>query len=476
MILGYPAPTLIGYGDESSSATEFERIVDRIKRTRNYLIQSKVVKDGDIILLVDGEDVFFQLPPHVLLKRYQNVLRNHNQRLLKKYGMAVVESPVPGSPHELVEKYTQRVLFGASKKCYSGLEEDAGCISVPQSSLPPDVYGWKTDNYADGHLNRPRWLDPGVVIGQAADLRLIYDEALQLLEQRHKKLDQGHALTHMFGRQEVVRELERRHTASAGTEWLYRLLGISDAGNLTGVSLRLERGHRYEYGVGVDYESQLFFSQFMSRNDVEWIKYDNYTKTAAFQGEHGVPRESRLLLPTDIAALSNPFNQSRFARDNTTLPRWNATLDKLPNPNERSWHNIPLMTNPHSASVPVLVHLNGDPKLRNTWWEQMWFFPWARALLRKYIRDSRGFDAAQSALLGGREWWDMRGGRGGVWTEDESWLTLSEVCEGQERDLFDDGLGPWAKENGDPDKPRYNRFGNLIYGKQKEYFEYPDID
>jgi hypothetical protein len=111
------------------------------------------------------------------------------------------------------------------------------------------------------------------------------------------------------------------------------------------------------------------------------------------------------------------------------------------------------MTNPHSVSVPVLVHLNGDPKLRNTWWEKMWFFPWARALLRRYVRSAHDFDAAQSALLGGQDWWDMRGGRGGLWTDD-------------------DDLGPWAKENGDPEVPIYNQFGNLIKGKEKEEDDY----
>ncbi|KAJ5574081.1 uncharacterized protein N7459_008508 [Penicillium hispanicum] len=468
MILGYPPPTLIGYDYETPGATEFERVVDRIKRTRDYLKDSKIVKDRDIVLLVDSEDVFFQLPPHVLVKRYQEIVRKNNQKLLKKYGLVAVEGPTPGSPPEMVQKYSQRVLFGASKKCYSGLESDAGCVSVPQSSLPPDVYGWKTDIDPDGHLNRPRWLNPGAVIGQAADLRLIYDEALRLLEQQHRKHGDYQALTQMFGRQEVVRELERRRTTSAAREWLYRFVGISDAINISGISLRLETGHRYEYGIGVDYESQLFFNQVMSRDDVGWIEFGNYTHAANMQGSFHVPRETRLLLPTDIAALPNPFNQTHFGLENTTRPVWNATLDKLPHPSERSWHNLPLMTNPYSASVPVMAHMNGDPKLRNGWWENMWYFPWARALARKYVRGSHGFDAAQSSLLGGQEWWDMRGGRGGVWTGDSNWLTLAEVCEGQERDLFDDNLGPWGKENEDPDEPLYNQFGTLISGKEKE--------
>lgn len=471
MILGYPPPVLVGYGHENPGATEFERVVDRITRMRDYLQNSKTVQDRDFVLVVDALDVFFQLPPQVLVSRFQDILRKNNLKLQKKYGFATVQNIHGGRP-DLVQKYSQRVLFGASKICYSGLKDDPGCASVPESSLPPDVYGWKTDAYKDGHLNRPRWLNPGAVIGQAADLRLIYDEALRLLEQRHKKHGDYQALTQMFGRQEVVRELERRRTVSGVKERFYRFLGISDATNITGISVRLETGHRYEYGIGVDYESQLFFNQIKSRNDVEWVKYNNITKLERLQGSFGVPRESRLLLPDDIAALPNPFNQTRFAKEQTTKPMWNATLDKLPSPKERSWYSVPLMVNAHSAAIPVLAHLNGDSKLRSPWWEKMWFHQWARALLRKYVRSSHGFDAAQSALLGGQDRWDRRGGRGGIWTDEESWVSLSDVCEGQEQNLFDDDLGPWAKENGDPDEPVYNQFGNLIYGKEPEFPEF----
>ncbi|KAJ5092938.1 hypothetical protein N7456_008799 [Penicillium angulare] len=473
MILGYPPPTLVGYGHEKPGATELERMVDRITRMRNYLKESKMVKNHDIVLAIDADDIFFQLPPRVLVTRFQEILRKNNQKLLKKYGAVKVESSIPGSPPEIVQKYSQRVLFGASKICYSALEEDAGCVSVPHSSLPPDVYGWKTDDYPDGelvdaHMNRPRYLNPGAVIGQAADLRIIYDEALRILQQRNKKHGDYQALTQIYGRQEVIRELERRRTVNNAKEWLYKLIGIDEPTNITSISVRLETGHRYEYGIGLDYESQLFFNQIYSRGDVEFIKYNDINKTSQFQGQHHVPREHRLLLPDDIAALPNPYNQSRFAKDQTTHPLWNATLDKLPNPEGHSWHNAPLMTNAHSASVPVLAHLNGDHKLRNEWWEKMWFFPYARALLRRYMRSSHGFDAAQSSLLGGQNWWNTRGGRGGVWTDDENWVTYSDVCEGQERDLFDDDLGLWAKENGDPDEPVYNQFGNLLYGKEPE--------
>ncbi|KAJ5103568.1 hypothetical protein N7532_004097 [Penicillium argentinense] len=468
MILGYPPATVVGYGHEKPGATEFERMVQRITRVRNYLRDSKTVKPHDFVLVVDSLDTFFQLPPQVLVQRFQEILRENNRKLQKKYGDVELPPLKPGASPEVIQKYSQRVLFGASKICPSEMKDDPGCVSVPQSSLPPDVYGWFTDEARDGHKNRPRWLNPGAVIGQAADLKIIYDEVLRLVEQRHKKYGDYLALTQMYGRQEVVRELERRRTANSAQEWLYSLIGISDASNLTGISVKLETGHRYEYGIGVDYKSELFFNQIMARNDVGWLKFDNVTRSAAFQASFGVPRETRMLLPPDIESLPNPFNTSRLAKHQTSIPTWNLTLDKLPSPHDHGWGNLPLLTNAHSASVPVLAHMNGDSKLRNTWWEKMWFFPWARALLRKYVRDSQGFEAAQSALLGGQEWWDMRGGRGGLWTDDANWITLSEICEGQERDLFDDDLGPWSKENGDPDEPVYNQFGKLTHGKGQE--------
>jgi hypothetical protein len=141
---------------------------------------------------------------------------------------------------------------------------------------------------------------------------------------------------------------------------------------------------------------------------------------------------------------------------------------------------MPLLTNIHSASVPALIHLDEEKPLkddkawpvkhperltRDTWWYNMWYQPWARALLRKYMRSPTGFDAAQSALLGGQDWWDMRGGKGGVWTDKGEWLDYAEVCTGFEKEVFDDDLGQWGHEGGDPDEPVYNQFGKLVKGK-----------
>ncbi|KAA8646446.1 hypothetical protein EYZ11_000268 [Aspergillus tanneri] len=468
MILNYPPPTLVSYGkDLPKGSRDYDTMVDRVSSIYKFLAYTPHIQDSDFVLIADGtNDFFFQLPPELMIQRFQSLLRDNNAKLRDKYGLVTVERP--SGPPETVQKYSQRVLFSASKACLPILSNDAGCVSVPQSSLPPDAYGWKTDVHSEGHLNRPRWIKPGAAIGQVADLKPIYAELMRYAEQHRNVRGDYVALTQLFGRQEYVRELERRRTSSSVREWLYHLIGISDATNITKMRPRLETGQRYEYGIGLDYESRLFFNMLNSQKDVEWLQYNNISKTSAVQMQHGVPRERRLLLPADLASekLKNPFTQPKFGKNEWVNPPLNGTLDTLPSTRNHSWRNIPLMTNVHSANVPALVHLDGDPMLRDTWWSKMWYYKWARALLRKSMRAPTGFDAAQSALLGGQDWWDLRGGRGGLWTDKGEWIDYAEVCTGYERDLFNDDQGTWGKESGDSsEEPIYNQFGNLVKGK-----------
>lgn len=469
MILNYPPPTLVSYNKQlADGSTEYDEMVDRVAGIYNFLEHARDVHDDDFVLILDGLDFFFQLPPEVMIRRFQNLLKENNAKLREKYGFVTVENPHQEGVSETVQKYTQRVLFGASKQCFPNLDRDAGCVSVPQSSLPPDAYGYKTDIHPDGHLNRPRWINPSTVMGQVADLKLIYAQVLESVQQRRNRTGDHLTLTQIYGRQEYIRELERRRTSNSFKEWLYNQIGISDASNTTGVRLRLEAGRRYEYGIGLDYKSDLFFNMFNSKHDIEWLPYHNISKTSTAQAKHGVPRERRLLLPPDLAKdIENPFVQPESDSEDTITPPFNETIDALPNPRNHSWHNLSLLTNIHSAAVPALVHLDGDPSLRDMWWSKMWYHPWARALLRKHTRSRNGFTAAQDALLGGQEWWDMRGGRGGVWTDRGEWIDYPDLCNGFERDVFNDGFGPWGSEVGATNaEPVYNQFGRLIKGKE----------
>lgn len=475
MILNYPPPTLVGYGRPipEDSNSRHEVIVEKVKGIYNYLDSSSHVHDEDFVLILDGVDFLFQLPPEIMIRRFQDLLGEKNAKLRKKYGLAAMDTSFrPDALPEVVQKYSQRVLFGAGKTCLQSFNMtlDPGCVTVPDSDLPPDVYGWTTDISSNAGSHRARWLQPGTAMGQVADLKLIYGQVLQFMEQK-KSANRSHhvALTRMYGRQEYVRELERQRTTNRFMDWVYRTIGISDAANITSaIPPTLHPGSRYEYGIGVDSQSRIFFNMGYSHQDMEWLHYNNITKTSSVQMEHGVPREHRLLLPPDLHTdrLLNPFYHPNLTKDEVTNPPYNDTLDAMPNSKTRSWHNLPLLTNVRAPSVPALIHTDGDRLAHDRWWLNMWYQPWARALLRKYMRTPLGFDAAQSALLGGQEWWDLRGGKGGVWTDQGEWLGYGEVCRGFERDVFEDGYGAWGKEDGSEDGPVYNQFGSVIKGNE----------
>lgn len=521
MILGYPAPTLIEYGRKlPRNATRYDYMVDRIRGIYNYLENSKNVRSHDFVLIVDGLNTLFQLPPEVTVARYQNILRDNNRRLLKKYGYASMDGRVKdGAQPEIVQKYSQRVLFGALKECIpspGNITLEMSCLPLPESSLPPDIYGWDTDTHEDREYHRPRFLDPSVMMGQAADLKLIYAAILRFVE-RYTRSYWGDvlALTRIYGGQEYVRELERRRTASPVKEWLYTQIGISDATNLSSAQLPLKQGERYEYGIGLDYESNIVFNTLRSASDVVFFDYNNVTKSSSAQMNHGVPRERRLLLPTDLSEenIDSPFSTDDHQPPSPTTTKkplapgaesetqyksttpathdsesgtkyqlqYKSKLDALPNSHLYSWGDLPLVTNVYAATVPVIIQINqGKPKSsQDSWWSYMWFSPWTRALLRKYTRSSRSQSASQSSLLGGQDWWDTRGGAGGVWTSNEEWIDYGDLCGGYEEDVFADGYGAWGREGedygsitgggggGGSDKPVYNQWGHLVKGKEK---------
>lgn len=74
---------------------------------------------------------------------------------------------VQETPAELLAKFESLgtgILFAADKVCWPEGQTPT-CLDVPDSTLPHDVYGNVTDT--DFPLNRPRWLNSGVVFGRA---------------------------------------------------------------------------------------------------------------------------------------------------------------------------------------------------------------------------------------------------------------------------------------------------------------------
>lgn len=437
-----------------------------------FLNDDKKVQDDDLVLIVDGYDVWFQLPPEVLIERYHMVTREANERLRRRYGTVIHEKSSGNDETELVQKYTQKVLFAADKICWPNRPEDPACTALPYSTLPKNIYGTETDNDPNSILARPRFLNSGTVMGPVAEVRRLYDYAVKKVEERGGEIigDQF-VFSEILGEQEYQREIQRKSSQGTGgrwLEWISDALGTSESplsANVTIKNMTAMPGQNYEFSVGLDYESTLFQTMTHSRNDIEYIIYNDSTLLTHIQEEHPSLWSRPLALPVDMQRAKPPFsygprNDSDDRKDRILLP-FSPQLDDINQ--EPSWYEVPLATNLFASSIPSLLHFNGDTKdLIQEWWSSMWYSPSARALLRRYIRSSQGAAAAKSAAEGGLDWWDMRGGQGGVWTDMGTWMSWGEVCAKTEDKVFADGKGVWGKEDG---KGKVvNDFGKVISG------------
>ena len=477
-ILGYPAPTLINWGLESKDGKIFKASAShtaKIKGVFDFLSDKTKTKDDDMVLIVDGYDVWFQLPPSIMIQRFNDWVENADAELLRRYGM-ISEDQNGDSIPERVPRYQQRVIFGADKLCWPNPHEDPACTAVPYSVLPKDIYGADTDKLPNSLHNRPRWLNSGNVMGRVKDVRKVYDAALKKVEKGSGGLGDQYVFAAIFGEQEFQRETQRREN-EGWLDYLTDALGTSAsplAANVTMNNMTTVPGQRYEFGIGLDYRSSLFQTMTHSVDDVDFIYYNTSTDLLSKSRHHSLP----LYLPKDLQAANSPLsyaspgNHSRESdpkRKGLLLP-YSPKLDSLPDQNtgnaEITWRGVPLATNTYSSSIPALLHINGDKSLLKSWWPKIWFHPYGRALLRRFIRSTQTVEAAEAAEQGGVNWWDMRGGRGGVWTDKATWMPWHEVCSGVEDALFDDGKGVFGKEEGD--QRRVNSFGKVLIGEPDE--------
>lgn len=467
MVLDYPPPTLIKTEGWNSSIATIDR----------YLSSSGKFNDDDVVLIVDESDAWFQLPPDLLIQRFYGMLREKNKKLRWRYG----KQRRTNGDKESVQMYSERIIFGADKVCHTNSTYDAACAAVPHSTLMPDIYGPDTDEWnptdvygLDLEIDesrivsnfRPRWPSAGATMGLMGDLKLLYHRAAELTAGSYENTTEQVILEKIFGEQEYVREMYRLTKARG---WLARWgesLGILDTVDVSNVTLPIVQGRRYDYGMGLDYKSDLFFTMYHTGNDQAWLEYDDVETLSEIQRRHGVPREHRLLLPNDMADLPSPFTQQNNTKPLSFTPFETQHVDYLPHPVNASWDNIRLATNVRTGSVPAVLHFN-HTLVQNTaaWWPAMWFHPHSRALLRKYIRSTQEPNAVASSLQGGSDAWDTRGGRGGVWNNQNEWKGWAEVCKGYEGMVFRDQLGPWGHENGGGhESPVYNQWGMLISG------------
>jgi len=408
--------------------------IQKVSGIKDYLNKLPAENDDDLVLIIDGFDVWMQLRPEVMIERYYAINQAANERIIRTYGK------------DQAQKYDMRqtVVWGADKKCFPQKPNAPACYAVPNSTLAADIYGPKTDDKSLSEditkvtwiARRPRWLNSGTVMGPVKELRPIF-EAAYAKYKRHNDGDRDQFyFGELFGEQEWYR-LNRTSTDMSDTSLQARITEpILKNENPKDVPSDAQT----ELHMGLDYENQLFHTNTFSKDDNDWIVYNGTTDIAAMLETHKIDGTFSADLPQDILNSRLPF----------TMPDSFNTTDKP----VITWRDVPLATNLRSRSVPAIVHINGDKVFLFHWWRNMWFQPYAKFLMDKvvqqqehmqvpvavYNRESSGHFVKVPDVDG---WWKSPNEAASFFTSASQRLGWDRICKAHDAMVLAKGSTPW---------------------------------
>ena len=347
-ITGYPNPILLGWqGHGQYNGSESHLF--KISETLAYLNGLPPSADNDLVLVLDAYDIWLQLRPDVLIKRYHTAIEKANARL-KREG-------IHGIDHAgAIIK--QRILFGPDKTCWPDDERRAACWAAPNSTLAGHVFGPATDSWMVP--NRPRWLNSGTIMGPAQDMRAMFAATMNMVR---RKYDEGfefrnsdkYYFQEMWAEQEIGRSMRRDGKVEAPLV----------KGDVRGSIPDIPRGIRTEFHVALDYESDIFQTSMAYIEYLTWMSFNH--RTPLFNQASGNTRRiDQMVLSEDIESSLPPFG---LYKSNTRLPM------------EKTWADMMLGTNMITQQVFPVWHMTGDKSYRTRWWPRMWFHPHTEVLL-----------------------------------------------------------------------------------------------
>lgn len=452
-ILNYPAPVIVNWNEtfDDDRFLAGGSHLAKITGIGRYLATLDTSKDEDLVLTVDGFDIWFQLRPQTLLDRYYAINAKANKRFANELGEAASKYDIK-----------QEIVFSSQKRCWPWTENDPPCYAVPESSLPKDIFGPLTDTDIGFEENpyikfRPRFLNSGVIVGPVRAMRKMFAQAEKLLRDDEYETNVGsdqYVFGHILGDQSIWREAMRRDTLTKAQRAAEKLVDTNPKsrvnfpdGHITEVRQKAkgQDDGRFEFGIGIDYESVLGLPTVFSETDTAWLTFHNKDQMHKAEQQVGIlPGQSRLdELAKDIAS--------------TVPPYW--TFNEEPDlPRELQWDDVELFTNLWTGNVPAIVHHNAhrdnSKALRETWWDRLWSQKYARTLYDAWIYEpivpiaNSGPDQDSR-----REWWPAERWKGGGRTgwmkhgegeeETREWVRFDDICKDDHEELFRDGKGPW---------------------------------
>lgn len=351
--LGYPPPVLVNWkknfhtekaGIGPSHLAKASGTLDFLHwATSNDTDEADRLGDDDLVVMMDALDIWFQLPPAVLLTRYYGIVQSATDRLAKASGYRA--------------SWMRQTIVGAAQKGCMGPRDDYSnlhCDILPDSTLPHDVYGFWTDFAPFGwKWARPRYVNSGSFMGPVGDMKRYFSRVKEKMD-KHALMgeelggDQG-VFSEVYGEQEV---------------WRMRVVAHHQSGNKASEKSATAVGGSFDYHLTLDYAQELFYPTGYSENDGGLEVLDEDGEAVPM----GIPRDIQET-PSPLKALAEVSSQ------------------------DVAWGKMSLFVDFWTASIPVAIHHNawrhGLKHRRETWWDRMWFFPYLRRLLEAHTDPRR---------------------------------------------------------------------------------------
>ena len=402
------------------------KYIGKVDAIKTYLESFPPEQESDLVMIVDGFDVWFQLPPDVIIRRYHAMLEVQNKRLASRFGSGTRRR------HDI----RQTIIFGADKLCWP---EDDGrrvaCWAAPQSTMPLYSYGPYNDTdleaaRKDPYHSRPRWLNPGSVIGPAKDLRALYQAISDMVHSEdHSEADQWY-YAKMFGIQEYSRIMLEPHPS----------LPPENA-----ASPEIQPGQPTEFHIGLDYENSMFQTIGYDDPYLTWWQHDG-SLDAARPKQSPIKSHLQFKLDDDVGTARRPFEAMHGLRRSAFNEKYQEVLRNAGQPDFKMWRHLPMATNVITRHIFAVMHFTFEKDYRETWWQKMWFYPYARDLYR--VSSEQSNDPVYAKDINGRRWFNALepvvphettangGRRDGAWTDKGEWQSFNALCDAHDEFLF----------------------------------------
>ncbi|TQV97755.1 hypothetical protein IF1G_03498 [Cordyceps javanica] len=396
--LGYPLPILLNWKGEfnrpgwhlaGSHIAKLESLHAAIEAL--LADPNDIAHDDDLAVLVDSYDIWFQLPPSVLIRRYHQINKEADRRIRKQWQDTWGDHdnfPIPPPK--------QNILVTSAKDCHPGPQSgsDPHYDHWPQSPMPEFMYGPGTDKVSGPLFDsarkyrkvRPRCVNSGMIMGTMGALRAALarsKEKIAEAERTGRQLWSDQALLgEVMGDQELWREWVRH----LGSTWdgavadgrpssLHR-----DVVPIARAALREGRG--FEFGIGLDYGFSTIPPTCSAEEDGYFVRLNDHEQVEAESERAGVVDGVRVRgVPPELVPSATFSPNSAAARD---AAKYRDPLRDI------AWGDVPLYTDFFFGTTPVGIHHNAYVDNLKAWrvehwWERMWFYPQLRRLVSSHL-------------------------------------------------------------------------------------------